>query len=60
VIGIDPGAVDAGAAARSIGDAAQPVLRPGEPLDVVPLDDDLLTTMRQIGRPLLDADAEGA
>jgi type III secretion system (T3SS) SseB-like protein len=60
VIGIDPGALDAADAARLIGDAAQPVLRPGEPLDVVPLDDDLLTTMRQIGRPLLDADAEGA
>jgi type III secretion system (T3SS) SseB-like protein len=60
VIGIDPGAVDAADAARVIGDAAQPVLRPGEPLDIVPLDDDLLTTMRQLGRPLFDADAGGA
>src|SRR5262249_2851907 len=60
VIGIEPGALDTGDAARLIGDAAQPVLRPGAPLDVVPLDDDLLTTMRQLGPPLLDADADGA
>jgi SseB protein N-terminal domain/SseB protein C-terminal domain len=60
VIGIVPGALAAADAARSIGEAAQPALGPGEPLDVLPLDDDLLATMRQLGRPVLDADADGA
>jgi hypothetical protein len=43
-----------------IGEAVQPLIGPGETLDVVALDDELLTTMRQVGRPVLDPDAGSA
>jgi hypothetical protein len=59
VVGIVPGKLAAAEAARCIGDAAQPLLDPRELLDVVPLDDELLTTMRQLGRPVLDPEAGG-
>jgi hypothetical protein len=54
LVGIEPGDRGVAEAAREIGAAAQPFLGPGEPLDVVALDDDLLATMRQIGRSLLE------
>ena len=57
VVGIEPGEQGMREAARRVGDAAQPFLMPGEPLDVMALDDDLLTTMRQVGRPVFERDA---
>jgi hypothetical protein len=54
VVGVVPGEQGAAELARDIGDAAQPFLAPGEPLDVVPLDDELLATMRDVGRPVLE------
>jgi hypothetical protein len=58
VVGIEPGDQGIGEAARRVGDAVQPFLEPDEALDVVALDDELLTTMLQVGRPVLDRDAE--
>jgi type III secretion system (T3SS) SseB-like protein len=54
VVGIEPGDAGIGEAARTIGDAVQPFLGPGEPLDVVALDDDLKSTMAQVGRSVLE------
>jgi hypothetical protein len=58
VVGIVPGKRAAKDVERRVGDAAQPLLRAGEPLDVVALDDDLLTTMRQVGRAVVERDAD--
>jgi hypothetical protein len=58
IVGIEGGGQSVEEAAGRVGKAVQPFLGPGEPLDVVPLADDLLTTMRQVGCAALEPDTE--